>query len=266
MNANELFKAGQLAGALTALQGEIRAKPEDPRLRIFLFQLNCVLGRWEKALQQLQTVASLNAETMMLATVFRSVIGCEMLRQEVFQGKRQPLIFGEPAEWVSQLVQAGQLTARGEFAAAAELRTQAFAAAPASSGHINGEPFAWLADADTRLGPVLEVILDSKYYWIPFTRIREITLTPPEDVRDLVWLPARFTWINEGQVSGHIPARYAGSDQAADDALKLARKTIWKNEPGETYLGLGQRILATDQNEYPLLACHTIKFDPVHAA
>src|SRR6266436_1412479 len=174
MTSAELVQAGRLEEGLASLQTEIRNKPQDTRLRIFLFQLNCILGRLDKALTQLQVIASLNADTMLLAQIFRPVIACELLRREVFAGRRTPIIFGEPMEWVGQLVQANDLVAKGEFAAAAEARGHAFEAAPASSGKLNGEPFAWIADADSRLGPVLEAIIEGKYYWVPFCRIQKI--------------------------------------------------------------------------------------------
>ena len=31
-------------------------------------------------------------------------------------------------------------------------------------------PFDWVADADPRLGPVLEAYIDGKYYWVPLER------------------------------------------------------------------------------------------------
>jgi type VI secretion system protein ImpE len=263
MQAVELAQAGRLEDALNALQSEIRSHPEDARRRIFLFQLNCILGRYEKALTQLQLIASLDAETMLLAQIFRPVIACEMLRREVFQGKRTPLIFGEPMEWVGLLVQAAQLTAQGQFAAAADLRSKAFEAAPASPGRLNGAAFAWIADSDSRLGPVLEAIIEGKYYWVPFARIRKIESQKPSDMRDLVWLPVSFTWTNGGAAPGHIPARYPGTEESLDGFLRLARKTQWRTEAGETYLGLGQRLLATDAGDFPLLECRSIELDPV---
>jgi type VI secretion system protein ImpE len=275
MNSAELVQAGRLEEGLSALQAEIREKPGDLKLRVFLFQLSCVLGRFDKALTQLQVVAGLNAESMLLAQIFRPIIACEMLRKEVFAGSRTPLIFGEPMEWIGLIVQANSLIAQGEFKAAADLRGRAFAAAPASAGAINGEPFQWIADADSRLGPVLEAVLEGKYYWIPFCRIHKIETDKPEDLRDLVWLRARFTWINGGTALGHIPTRYPGTEESSDGPLRLARKTEWQEHDGETFLGLGQRVLATDSNEYPLLECRSIEFTlqpqqdeakiPVHA-
>jgi type VI secretion system protein ImpE len=261
MTAQELVQHGLLTDAIEALQGEIRKNPADSRLRIFLFQLNCVLGRLDKALTQLQVVASLTAETMMLAQIFRPVITCEMLRREVFAGRRTPMIFGEPAEWIGLLLQANALVAEQEYAAAAELRTQAFDTAPATAGKIDGQAFAWIADADSRLGPLLEVILEGKYYWIPFARIAKLEIEKPTDLRDLVWSPARFTWTNGGAVSGHIPVRYSGTEEVQDDALRLARKTDWNEVSPDCFVGLGQRVLATDVGEFPLLNCRELELN-----
>jgi type VI secretion system protein ImpE len=259
MNAAELVQAGKLEEGLKALQEEIRKQPEDTRLRVFLFQLDCVLGRLDKALTQLQVVASINADTMLLAQIFRPVIACEFLRRDVFGGRRTPIIFGEPSDWMGGILQANSLIAQGEFGAAAELRKRAFETAPTSSGKMNGEPFEWVADADSRLGPMLEVILEGKYYWIPFCHIQKIETEKPSDLRDLVWLPAQITWTNGGMAHGHLPTRYPGTEDSADDTLRLARGTNWREEPGETFLGLGQRVLATDASEHPLLQCRTME-------
>jgi type VI secretion system protein ImpE len=262
MKPAELLQAGRLDEALAGLQAEIRVKPDDSRLRIFLFQLNCILGRLDKALNQLQVLGTLDADSMLLAQIFRPVISCELLRRDVFAGKRSPLVFGEPMEWVGWLVQANALVARGEFAAAGELRDQAFNAAPALPGRINGQPFEWLADADSRLGPVIEAYIEGKYFWVPMARIQKVELEKPSDLRDLVWLPVRFTWTNGGAVPGHIPVRYPGTEASADAALKLSRRTDWTEQPAGTWLGCGQRMLATDAGEHPLLETTLIELNP----
>ena len=259
MKAAELVQAGRLDEALSVLQAEIRENSADSKLRIFLFQLNCALGRLDKALSQLQVVASLDAETMMMAQIFRPVIACEMLRREVFAGRRAPLIFGEPSEWMGLLVQAASLMADGKFEAAADLRARAFEAAPASSGKVDLQSFEWIADGDSRLGPMLEVFMDGKYYWIPYCRIARIEIEKPSDLRDLVWSPARFTWTNGGAVSGHIPVRYPDTEKSEDDGLRLARKTVWNEASPGCFLGLGQRVFMTDAGEFPLLECRTIE-------
>ena len=46
--AEQTLKGGDPVGALAHLQEQVRAKPADPKLRIFLFQLLCVVGQWER--------------------------------------------------------------------------------------------------------------------------------------------------------------------------------------------------------------------------
>jgi type VI secretion system protein ImpE len=261
MTAKEHLAAGQPDQALIELQNEIRAHPEDPKLRIFLFQLHCVLGNWPKALTQLQVIAGIDPETTILAQIFQPVINCEALRRGVSEGKLTPLIFGEPLEWVGLLLKANEHIARGELAAAAELRNRAFEAAPATAGTLDGKPFTWIADADSRLGPMLELILEGKYYWVPFCRIRRIALPAAADLRDLVWVPAQFVWTNGGEASGHIPTRYARTEESPDGALRLARKTEWLELAAETFIGRGQRVLATDEGEHSLLDCRLVDFN-----
>jgi type VI secretion system protein ImpE len=260
VSAKEYLDAGNPDQALTELQNEIRARPEDSKLRVFLFQLHCILGNWNKALTQLEVISGLDPETALIAQIFPGVINCEALRKGVFEGKLTPLIFGEPLEWVGLLVKAAEHVAKGEMPAAADLRNRAFESAPASAGTIDGKAFTWIADADSRLGPMLELILEGKYYWVPFCRIRRISIPPPADLRDLVWAPAQFVWTNGGETSAHIPTRYARSEAAKDGAVRLARKTEWQELGEETFVGVGQRIFATDEGEYPLLQCRVIDF------
>lgn len=260
MTAEEAVKAGNLDEALTALQGAIRQAPADAKLRRFLFQLQCILGNWEKALTQLQVLADMDSESAMLASIFQPVIQCETLRTDVFLGKRSPIVFGEPEQWVGLMVQANALLAQGQAKAAKDLQAQALEAAPTISGKLNGEPFEWLADADSRLGPIMEAMIDGKYCWVPLGRIKKVLVEPPQDLRDLVWIPAQFIWTNGGNSAGFIPARYPGTEKSSDGALKLARKTEWQDQGDELFTGLGQRLLTTDQAEVPLFEVRTIEF------
>jgi type VI secretion system protein ImpE len=262
MTAEEHLRTGQPDEALAALRESVKKAPADPKLRIFLFQLLCVQGEWEKALTQLQVLGDMDADSAMLAQIFRPVVECEQLRSEVFAGKRGPLIFGEPEPWIGPLVQANQFVAEGKYAAARELRERAFDEAPAVAGTLNEQPFEWIADADSRLGPLLEVIMDGKYYWVPFSRISSLRLEPPSDLRNFVWMPAHFTWSNGGHAPGFIPARYAGSESSPDPGLRLARKTEWIEKDEGLFVGFGQRLLATSGSECPLLELRRLDLSP----
>lgn len=259
------LREGRVQAALDALQQAVRADPANAKLRIYLFQLLAVLGRWDRALTQLNVAADIDPKNLLTAQLCRQALQCEALRAAVFAGTHQPLIFGEPAEWVGWMVQAHQLSATGHHREAEALRSKALEAAPAVAGTVNGKPFQWIADADPRLGPILEAIIDGKYFWIPFPNIRRIRTEPPAELRDVVWTPAMFTWSNGGNAVGLIPARYPGSEQSEDGLIRLARKTDWL-DAGGTQLPLGQRLLATDEVEYPLLEVRDLVLgDPIPA-
>ena len=89
-----------------------------------------------------------------------------------------------------------------------------------------------------------------------------LELEPVADLRDLVWLPVHFEWINAGEVVGFIPTRYAGTESAVDSLLKLSRKTDWVPQGEDVYFGLGQRMFVTDQDELPMLSIESLTFDP----
>jgi type VI secretion system protein ImpE len=151
------------------------------------------------------------------------------------------------------------LLAAEKFEEAGKLREQAFEAAPAISGSIDDQPFGWIADADPRLGPVLEGIVNGRYYWIPFMRLKEIKIEKPVDLRDVAWTPVALTFANGGETVALIPTRYPGSEASSDPRVVMARRTEWVEKPGETFLGMGQRLLATDQGEFPLMDARLIK-------
>ncbi len=247
---------------LADIKERIRKEPQRVDLRVFLFQIYCVQGEWGKAGNQLNTLLELDAETKMLAATYTEVLRCEALRKEIFDGTRSPMILGDPAEWMAWLVEALKLNAQGRHAEARALRDRAFEAAPASEGSIDGEEFDWLADADSRLGPVLEVVVNGKYYWLPMQRLARCVLEAPADLRDLVWMPATLTLVNGGEMVAFIPTRYPGTETSSDHPLLLARRTEWRELGSETYAGLGQRMFTSDRNDHALLDVREILLKP----
>ena len=261
MNAEQLVRDGDLTGALRELQEAIRKQPENSQYRIFLFQLLAVLGSWDRALNQLNVLSNLEKDNWPMVQTYQTAIQCEILRTEIFAGRRKPLIFGEPPQWLAWLLESLRFIGEAQYDKSISLRDQAFEQAAESSGTIDEQPFNWIADSDSRLGPVLELILNGNYYWAPLQQIRAISITAAADLRDLVWLPAQFTWANGGEAFGLIPTRYAGSEGAQNPSIQLARKTEWLEVADGIYQGLGQRMLATDQGEYPLLDIRQLGID-----
>ena len=257
-SVDEHLKAGRVEEALATVRDSVRKEPAEPRFRRSLFQLLSVMGQWEKALTQLDVLADMDAESMVMAHVFRRVIACEMLRADVFKGARAPLILGEPQEWMALLVHGNALAACGKMREAREIIDRALEKAPDVSGTINGHPFEWIGDFDSRMGSVLEAIVEGHYYWVPFNRIARIEISRPADLRDIVWIPTSFVWTNGGEAAGFIPVRYSESESSADGAIRMAGKTEWRDAGEGFYFGLGQRMFTTDTDEYPLLETQTV--------
>jgi type VI secretion system protein ImpE len=265
-SAEQFIREGNIEAALKSLQDGVRAQPADAKLRVFLFQLLCVLGQWQRAATQLEVCGELDAGTLAMVGTYREALKCEVLREAVFAGKNTPIVFGRPQPWVALLVEALQADARGDAASAGRLRDDAFEAAPASTGTLNGEAFEWIADADSRLGPVLEAIINGRYCWLPFAAIAKLTIEAPTDLRDLVWAGAQLEFINGGESVALIPVRYPGTADLSESALRLARRTDWVEMTGSQYRGLGQRVITSSASEIDFLQLRELVLDPMPAA
>jgi type VI secretion system protein ImpE len=261
-SAEESIREGNLPRALEDLQQRVRRNPGAAPERAFLFQLLALLGHWKRAADQLKVLGELDAGALITVQMYQPAIQCELIRAEVFAGRVTPLFLGEPSEWTASLLQSLKLLGGGHFEAAAKLRDSALQAAPASSGTLNGERFEWVADADTRIGPCLELIVNGKYYWAEMATVRSLRLEPPADLRDLLWSQGIITLKNGGEVPTLVPVRYPTEDTAVvTDAHRLARKTDWHELRPDTFVGVGQRMLATDSGEYPLLEIRELLLD-----
>jgi type VI secretion system protein ImpE len=264
--AEQALQQGDLGRALQLLQDGVRAQPANVKLRIFLFQLLSVQGQWARALNQLKVCGEMDASTLSMVNTYREALQCEAVREAVFKGQTTPIVMGQPQVWVAHLVEALMADSRGDSALASHLRAQAMEAAPATAGTLNGEPFAWVADADSRLGPVLEVIVNGRYSWVPFASLASVTFEAPEDLRDLVWMPASLMFPNGGGTVALVPTRYAPMPEGADNMLLMARRTEWLATGPEQYRGLGQRLLTTDAAELGLMDVRELVLHTADAA
>ena len=259
--AEQALRENDAARALKLLTEQVRTHPQDAKLRVFLFQLLCVLGQWERALNQLNVSLELDAGTLPMVQTYREAIACETLRVQVFAGKKVPMLFGEPETWVALLIEAMLREGQGENDAAQHLRAEALEQAPATAGTADGQAFEWIADADGRLGPTLEAVINGRYYWLPWNRLAKVDIDPPEDLRDAVWMPAHFEFTNGGDVVGLIPTRYPDTDLASGDLLALARRTDWRERAPGDFVGLGQRLVTTNSQDFGLMDLRSVVLD-----
>ncbi|WP_162271053.1 type VI secretion system accessory protein TagJ [Morganella psychrotolerans] len=140
----------------------------------------------------------------------KNLVFSEILREEILKGKREPMTLQqELPEWMKSIWEANKLLIENKLDKSEALRLQAFENAPAvgGSGETIGD-FAWMADNDSRLGPICEFIVAGGYRWVPFADIETINIVKPRDLLDLIWIHAQvkvksdiFLWLYPGSLS-----------------------------------------------------------------
>ena len=260
-NADALLRDGDLDGARAALIEIVRSQPSDAQARIFLFQLLAVTGEWDKAKNQLQSLAQLSPEVQMLAAAYGQAIEAEASRMAVFAGQEPMQLLAGSDGWGSGLADAITLLAKGDVAAGIVARDAAFDAAPDCPGTFNGAAFKWIADADPRFGPSFEAIISGRYGLIPFDTIEHIKSEGPRDLRDIVWYTVQIGFRNGQSIAALLPARYPGSELSGEANEKLTRATGWnKTDWGEA--GSGQHLWSLSTgDEHGILSATFLAFD-----
>jgi type VI secretion system protein ImpE len=244
------------------VKDEIRRAPEDAAHRAAYFQLLCVLGDWDRASDQLALVEKLAPENILFVQSYGKALQCEIERKRVHAGSDDPVLFGQPSEWMGLLVEAFRLARARQWPDALKTQQAAFEMVDETPGEIDGAPFPWIIDADSRYGPVLEAFIEGHYRWVPFSRLSRLVIERPAYVVDSVWISAKFTWTNQGQVDGLIPTRYFGSESSDDEQLQSARGLAWSEPVDGYYIGTGLRQLTYDAGDKLLLSINDIRLTP----
>lgn len=261
MTADQLLRDGDLDGARSALVEIVRARPADVEARMFLFQLLALLGEWDKARTQVNALASMSPEAQMLSAAYGAAIEAERLRIEVFAARAAPPVLTRGSPWATDLADALGHFAAGRIAEGEAARERAFDAAPDTPGTLDGTRFEWIADADSRFGPAFEVIIAGQWGLMPFDAVQSITSEGACDLRDVVWYPVQLALRTGQSVAAMMPARYPGSEADEASAIRLGRRTEWREAPWGD-MGIGQHLLQlSDGDERDLLSLRSLVFD-----
>jgi type VI secretion system protein ImpE len=230
MNALALFQSGKLQEATKALGEEVRNNPLDVKRRIFLFELLCFAGEYDRAEKHLDVIANASQAANIGALLYRSAIHAERTRQRMFEDSSFP----QP---------------RKGFAA---------------TGSLNTNSFDEFADADPRIGGALEVFVAGSYSWIDLEHIASIEIPRPKRLRDLLWTPAIITTTPEykamelGEVL--LPVLSPLSWKDSDDSVRLGRLTVWLEDPIHGEIPLGQKLFLAGEEAIPILELGEVKF------
>jgi len=256
--ADRLLASGDLGGTQSTLVQGVRENPGDAGMRMFLFQLLLLTGEWDKAEVQLRALAQLSPDAQMLAAVYGQAIAAEKTRADAFAGKAPFVSLRGRSSWLSDLCGALAALSRGEGREAEALRDKAFDEATETPGHWGETAFKRISDSDSRFGPAFEAIVAGRWGLIGFDEISSIRSEGPRDLRDIVWLPVEMTFRDGQSAAALMPARYPGTEAADDDAVRLARSTLWRDGAlgGE---GIGQRLwFLDDGSEFGLLSLRNL--------
>lgn len=259
MGARELLNDGRLSEAIDAATQEVKSKPGDVTARVFLFELLAAAGEWERAQKHLDVVADKSPTMLEGVTSYRGVLAAEVSRTKLFAGAggtpqrmTHEALDPEPSLGALQRLRAGDAAAAASLLAGGDRVPR--------PGTVDGRRFDDWCDADDVLAPFLEVIGNGLYGWIPWKHIARITLEPPRYLRDLLWRPVTVTLPDGASSAMFVPVRYAGSERATDDALRLGRSTDWI-DTGGVVTGVGQRTFLAGDEACTILEASEIVFD-----
>lgn len=106
MQAAELYRAGDLTGAVAAANDEVRQKPADITRRGLLSELLCIAGNLDRADAQLEIVTNQQPQAVAGVSLLRQLIRAARSRQEFFAAGRVPDVLSEPSPTVRASLQA----------------------------------------------------------------------------------------------------------------------------------------------------------------
>jgi type VI secretion system protein ImpE len=262
MTPKELLAVGNLREAVQEVTNQVKAKPADTRLRVSLFELLCFEGSFDRALKQLDVIASQGSglNTEIAVQVYRDLIAAEFVRQQVFHDGALPKFLLSPPAYTDQYVILVKKMAHTPKEAVA-LLAAAEELFPAMSGRLGDRPFSSFRDADDRVAPVLEVFHHSSYVWLPLEQIRRLQVTEPKTLRDLMWAHARIETLDESIGDVFVPALYVDTHAHSSDQVRLGRMTDWRAVEDQLVCGAGQRVFLVDDQEVSLLDLRDVQFD-----
>lgn len=267
MNASESFQAGDLQAAISAATAELKTKPTDVSLRLFLAELLWFNGQIDRVEKQLETISLQTTQAAMTLALYRQILRGETAREQVLREGRPPEVVAElppDAQCMLEALLAIRLDQQQE---ATRLLTAAESQRRNLRGVCNGREFNEFRDLDDRVASVLEVITSTgKYYWVPWQSIESLEMEPPKVPLDLLYRRTQIEVNGGPNGEVYIPTRYvSAANEQLDDALLLGRATDWIGEEQGLVQGRGLRTLLVGDNDMSIMEIETLSFTKAEA-
>jgi type VI secretion system protein ImpE len=249
----ELLDRGQLSQALAQLNQDVRARPADVSLRLFLFELLCFAGEFDRAGKQLEVVGHVSTEMQIGAGIYQHVLEAEKSRRAVFEQGALPCFLLPPPEYAAWHLEALTMIREGQPAKARTLLEKSLPLQPVVSGRASGRDFEEFEDSDPFLAPFLEVFAQDRYAWLPYEQIEKLEIRKPEQLRDMIWTRAKVQAKAGDLGEVFLPVLYPQTWAHPQDSVRLGRMTDWVPLGEGLVRGAGQRLFVVDGEERAML-------------
>ena len=263
----ELFRRGELDAAVAAALAQVRRKPTDNAARLFLAELSCFAGDWERAEKQLDTLSQQTTEAAVLISLFRQLLRGETARHQVLLEGRAPEIVTPLTPAMQQGLRVIAAVRDGDGDAASEAVAEMDRLRPPARGTCDGTPFDSIRDLDDRTAAVLEVITATgKYFWTPWETLEYLEFDPPKRAMDLLWRRTRISVRGGPEGEVYVPTRYAFANDAGDAEMitaahRLGHATDWVGVEGRYTYGIGQRTLLLGDRDIGIMELGSLEFE-----
>jgi type VI secretion system protein ImpE len=259
MDSKSLFDEGKLSEAFAAQLDYVKRNPTDLAERIFLAELACFLGDWERADKQLHAAETQAVDPLPLVSLLRNLVRGEIRREQFFDEVRAPdLLQPLNGHAEAQMKLAIQLRdPSGENIAARIQESQDLH--QTVKWLCDGQEVSGLLDLDDRFHGVAELITATgKYFWIPWNDIRKLEFEKPTRPRDLIWRKADIATDQGIQGKVYFPVRYPNPKGWKQDQ-QLGRQTDWEVLVSNLTSGVGQRLLLLGEQDRGILEINKLE-------
>ncbi|MBN1932241.1 MAG: hypothetical protein JW786_11600 [Desulfobacterales bacterium] len=263
MDSKDLIKAGRLFEARNQLTDEVKSSPADLGKRTLLFQVLSYYGKWDQAQRHLDVIGAQDSSKQTGVQVYKNLIHAEKERMEVFNLERRPSFLPKTPSYIEMHFEAWSKISEKKIEEAKKIFDQIEAQRRVLSGTVNGKYFSGFKDTDSMLSFFIEAFVHDRYIWIPIEYIRELTISTPKTLFDLLWGTALITTWEEGlTINCYLPVLYPNSFLNTDDRIKLGRMTDWTPLGGPFSQGMGQHVYEIGEDETAILEIQEVLFKP----
>ena len=260
MNIKDLIKEGKLSEARSNLVETVKNRPADTVSRFLLFQVLLFSGEWGKAERHLEMLADLDATMGPAVSLYKNLLKCERERMDVVSFRTLPSFLPSTPTYFEAYYKACQQHLEPSDEVGGGIYNEIEAQIPLVTGTVNELEFSGIRNTDDLLAFALEVFAHDRYLWVPFESIREIIVTPPKTLLDLMWISASITTWSGLSMNGFLPALYPDTWKHDNEQIRMGRMTDWSTERGACVRGVGQQVFVFGNQDMSILELREIHF------